>query len=105
MTAPAFYSTGSWLPFPDQEEPFLEAWKEFAGWAAGLPGAAGDALLRPRPARSRALRQLLGWESIEAIKAWKTHPEFKERMSRVQQHIDKFAPTETEVVARVTAAS
>ena len=27
-----------------------------------------------------------------------TAPEFKERMSRVQAHIDKFAPTELELV-------
>lgn len=47
----------------------------------------------------------LPWESLEAIQAWKAHPEFKERMSRVQEHVDKFAPTETEVVARIRAGS
>jgi len=35
-----------------------------------------------------------------ALRGWKDSPEFKERMSRVQKHIDKFAPTELEVVAR-----
>ena len=105
MTTPAFYSTGSWVPFTDQEEPFLEAWQAFAGWAAGLPGAAGDALLLRDLRDPECFVSFLPWESLEAIKGWKTHPEFKERMSRVQQHIDEFAPTETEVVARVTAAS
>lgn len=105
VSAPAFYSTGSWLPFPGREEPFLEAWRAFAAWAAELPGAAGEALLlRDLRAPDRFV-SFLPWESFEAIKAWKAHAEFKERMSRVQEHVDRFAPTEAEVVARVTAAS
>ena len=105
MSGPAFYSTGSWLPFPGQEEPFLEAWRAFSGWAVAMPGAAGDAVLVRYLGDPDRFVCFLPWESLEAIKTWKAHPEFKERMSRVQQHVDKFAPTETEVVARVTAES
>jgi len=42
----------------------------------------------------------LGWDDMQSVRGWKGHPEFKERMSRVQQFVDKFAPTELEVVAR-----
>jgi heme-degrading monooxygenase HmoA len=105
VSSPAFYSTGSWLPHPGQEEPFLEAWKVFTGWATTMPGAAGEGLLvRDLRDRERFV-SFLPWESLDAIKAWKAHPEFKQRMGLVQQHVDKFAPTETEVVARVTARS
>jgi heme-degrading monooxygenase HmoA len=41
----------------------------------------------------------MDWSSIEEVRAWKGSAEFKERMSRVQNHIDKFTPTELEVVA------
>ena len=105
MSGPAFYSTGSWLPHAGQEEPFLEAWKVFSGWAVALPGAAGEAVLVRDLRDPDRFVSFLPWESLEAIKSWKAHPEFKQRMSRVQQHVDKFAPTETEVVARVTAGS
>ena len=105
MSTPAFYSTGSWLPFSGQEEPFLDAWKEFALWAAGLQGAAGEALLTRDLRDPGRFISFLPWESLEAIQGWKAHPEFKERMSRVQKFVDEFAPTETEVVARVHAAS
>ena len=105
MSAPAFYSTGSWLPFSGQEEPVLDAWKEFAGWAAVSPGAAGEAVLVRDLRDPERFISFLPWESLEAISSWKAHPEFKERMSRVQQYVDKFAPTETEVVARVQAES
>ena len=32
------YTTGSWQPFPGQEEAFIAAGEEFAEWAAGLDG-------------------------------------------------------------------
>jgi heme-degrading monooxygenase HmoA len=40
----------------------------------------------------------MDWESIEAVRGWKSSSEFKERMGRVQKHVDKFSPTELELV-------
>lgn len=99
-----FYTTGSWQPFPGQEDAFLGAWEEFAGWAAGLEGA-GEALLARDLRADGRFVSLLPWASMEAIRSWKGHPEFKERMGRVQQFVDKFSPTEIEVVARVGGAA
>ena len=94
------YTTGSWQPFPGQEESFVAAWREFAAWAAGLDGAGEATLARDLRAEGRYVR-FVGWEEMASVRAWKGHPEFKQRMSRVQQFVDKFAPTELEVVARV----
>jgi hypothetical protein len=33
--------------------------------------------------------------------AWKSAPEFPERMSAVQQHVEEFTPSEFELVAEV----
>ena len=105
MTEPAFYSTGSWQPHAGQEEPFLEAWRTFSGWAASLPGCVGEALLARDLREPDRFVSFLPWESLEAIQGWKAHPEFKQRMSVVQQYVDRFAPTEAEVVARVGPAA
>ena len=94
------YTTGSWQPFPGQEEAFIAAWEEFAAWAAGLDGAGAAILSRDVRADGRYV-SFVGWNDMQAVRNWKGHPEFKERMSRVQQFVDKFAPTELEVVARV----
>ncbi len=99
---PDVYTTGSWKPFPGQEEPFVEAWLEFVKWASERPGA-GTAFLTRDLRDPERFVSLMDWETIEEVRAWKTSPEFKERMSRVQQHIDKFAPTELEVVAACRA--
>jgi heme-degrading monooxygenase HmoA len=94
------YTTGSWQPFPGQEDAFVAAWQEFAQWAAGLDGAGRDAILARDVRAEGRYVSFLGWDDMDSILAWKSHPEFKERMSRVQKFVDKFAPTEAVVVGR-----
>lgn len=96
MTPPV-YTTGSWRPFPGHEELFLDEWHEFANWSASLPGAQFAVLARDLRDPERFV-SFMGWDSLDDIRSWKGSPEFKPRMSRVQAHIDKFAPTELEAV-------
>ena len=77
--------------------------KEFVGWAASLPGAETAVLARDLRDPGRYV-SFMAWSDLESVRAWKGSPEFKPRMSRVQEHIDKFAPTELEVVATVDPA-
>jgi heme-degrading monooxygenase HmoA len=93
------YTTGSWQPFSGQEDSFVAAWEAFAAWAAGFDGA-GEAILAKDMRTEGRYVSFLGWADMAAVGAWKGHAEFKERMSRVQEYVDKFAPTELEVVAR-----
>ena len=94
---PAVYTTGSWQPFPGQEDVSSPHGRSSPGGPATLDGAgAGDP--RTRPARGGPLRQLRGLGGPGVGARLEDHPEFKERMSRVQQFVDKFAPTELEVV-------
>ncbi len=92
------YTTGTWKPNAGQEDAFVAAWREFARWVSEMPGAGTVRLARdlrdPRRFVSFGM-----WESIEAVRGWKGSQEFKERMSRIQEHVDTFAPTELEVVA------
>jgi heme-degrading monooxygenase HmoA len=99
----AVYTTGSWRPFEGQEAEFLERWREFAEWAATLPGA-GRAVLARDLRDPERLVTFMAWTDIESVRAWKGSPEFKPRMSKLQEHIDKFAPTELEVVEVVDAS-
>jgi len=92
------YTTGSWTPNPGSEDAFVEAWKTFAGWASGMPGAGTLRLVRDLHEPGRFV-SFGAWESIDQVKAWKGSPEFKERMAQVLQHVDNFHPTELELVA------
>lgn len=92
------YTTGSWVPNAGEEEAFVAAWSEFASWASTMPGAGTVRLARDLRDPDRFV-SFARWESFEAMRGWKDSAEFKPRMGRVQQHVDKFAPTELEVVA------
>ena len=94
------YTTGSWKPFPGREDAFLEAWAEFMTWATSLPGAGAAVLGRDERDPGR-LVSFAAWQSIDAVRGWKDSPEFKPRMARVQEHVDKFAPTELDVVLQI----
>ena len=69
-----------------------------------MPGAAGEAVMVRDLRAPERFVSFMAWESLEAIQGWKAHPEFKPRMAQVQELVDVFAPTETEVVARARPA-
>jgi heme-degrading monooxygenase HmoA len=94
------YTTGSWKPFAGRDAVFLEEWREFMAWACSLPGARRATLARDLRDPGRYV-SFAAWDDLESVKAWKASPEFKPRMARVQEHVDRFAPTELEIVAVV----
>jgi heme-degrading monooxygenase HmoA len=91
------YSSGTWRPTPGREEAFVEAWEEFVGWAAQLPGAGQFQLTRDLNDDGRYV-SFGDWESREALKAWRSSPEFDERLAQVVQHCGEFASTQLGLV-------
>jgi heme-degrading monooxygenase HmoA len=92
------YTTGTWKPKAGEEEDFIAAWSEFAQWASELPGAGVLRLARGlgNPERYISFGR---WNSAEEAHAWKSSPDFGERMGRVQAHVAEFTPDELEIVA------
>jgi len=97
-------TTGAWRPKEGAEDAFVAAWVEFASWASGMAGAG---LLRlGRDARDPTRFVSFGtWVSAEAAHDWKASPEFRERMARVQEHVEQFEPAELDLVATVDAGA
>ena len=94
------YSSGSWTVKEGEGEKFVEAWTEFAGWLSTMPGAGTARLVRDLSEPQRYL-SFAPWESVESMHAWKSAPEFEERMAAVQEHVAEFTPSELELVAEV----
>jgi heme-degrading monooxygenase HmoA len=92
------YTTGTWKPNPGNEEAFVKAWSQFAGWASSMPGAGTLRLVRDLHEPGRFV-SFGDWESIDQVRAWKSSTEFRDRMAQVLQHVDDFQPTELESVA------
>jgi heme-degrading monooxygenase HmoA len=94
------YSSGAWTAKEGEEEAFVEAWTEFASWLRTMPGA-GTARLTRDLSEPRRYLSFAPWESAEAMQAWKSAPEFRERMAAVREHVAEFTPSEFELVAEV----
>lgn len=97
------YTAGTWTLDAGREDVLVEAWSNFASWASSMPGAGQLRLTRdmhePDPCTSFG-----EWEMVDAVRAWKSSPEFRERMAQVLQHVHSFQPSELELVAEATAA-
>ena len=98
------YTTGKWKLGTGKEEAFVESWASFAAWASGFPGA--GTLRLTRDVREEGVFVSFGtWETLEAVRAWKSAPDFRERLARVLQHVDEFAPSELELVETAEAGA
>ena len=98
------YTTGRWRVSVDKEQKFVEAWARFAAWASEMPGVGDLRLTRDR--REDELFVSFGaWASVDAVRAWKSAPEFRERLARVLEHVEEFEPSELAVVATAKAAT
>ena len=94
------YSSGTWKAKDGEDGDFVAAWTEFARWLYTMPGAGTARLTKDLDQPGRYV-SFAPWENIEQMHAWKSDPEFKERMGAVQRHVAEFTPSEMELVAEV----
>lgn len=94
------YTTGEWFAKDGEEREFVEAWRAFASWAHGMPGAGTLRLTRDLTTTSRFV-SFGRWEDTDSAHRWKADPEFRNRMAQVQQHVASFNAAELELVAAV----
>jgi heme-degrading monooxygenase HmoA len=94
----SIYTSGTWKPSPGSEGDFVAAWEQFAAWASGMPGAGRLQLVHDLREPDRYV-SFGDWQSVEHVRAWKSSPEFRERMARVLQHVDEFQPAELTLIA------
>lgn len=91
-------TTGIWTVSPTKEAAFIEAWASFAEWASSMPGAGALRLGRDRGNMLRFV-SYSAWKNLDAVRAWKSSAEFRDRIAQVLQYVDDFHPSELDVVA------
>lgn len=94
------YTSGTWNVKPGDEDEFVEAWKQFVGWAAEQPGSGTFRLLHDRDHQGR-FTSFGQWASVDAEQAWLNMPEFAERLGRVRYHCIEANASSFDVVATV----
>jgi heme-degrading monooxygenase HmoA len=78
---------------PAKEEAFVKAWSELAAWASELPGSVAFRLVRDVRNTGRFV-SFAQWHDAEAVRAFKSSADFKERLGRVVSQAADFEPTE-----------
>jgi len=95
------FTYGRFEVAPQNEQTFVEAWSEFASWVSLRPGNQSARLTRD--VRNAGTLVSVGqWEDAQAVRAFKSAPEFKERLGRLVKLATNFEPTE--LVTLVKAA-
>ena len=89
---------------PENEEAFVAAWSEFATWASERAGAGTLRLVRNVRNAGRFF-SFGQWDDADAIRAWKSSAEFKERIGRVVRQAAEFEPTELVTIAKVAGGT
>jgi heme-degrading monooxygenase HmoA len=98
------YTMGFWTAKDGEEDALIAAWTEFAEWIEQQPGVHEVRLVRDLK-EPRKFISFADWDDIESIHAWKSTPEFRERIGRVKQHTDAFVAGEAELSVRRGAAA
>jgi heme-degrading monooxygenase HmoA len=94
------YTNGMWTVKDGEENAFVEEWTNLFDWGKTMPGSGTFRLVRNTDEPGRYM-SFADWESFEAQKAWKSTPEFQERMGRVRSHCTEFQPLVYELVTRI----
>jgi heme-degrading monooxygenase HmoA len=95
------YTSGLWMVKAGEEDAFVEAWKEFVGWASAMPGSQTFRLVRNLDEPNRFM-SFAPWNDFETQHAWKQPPDFPERIGRVRRHCEDFQPLTYELVTEVS---
>jgi heme-degrading monooxygenase HmoA len=98
------FTLGRFEVGPGNEDAFVAAWSEFASWASARPGAGTLRLVRDVRNAGRFL-SFGQWDDADAVRAWKSSAEFKERIGRVVRQATEFEPTELVTIVTVTAGT
>jgi heme-degrading monooxygenase HmoA len=84
------YTSGSWLVSAGREDEFVSAWNAFTGWSLDhAPGAQSFVLIRDA-ADPRRFLSLGAWSDADAVEAWRSSDEFRERLGRCRALCDDF---------------
>lgn len=98
------FTYGRFEVAPENEQAFIDAWSEFAAWASTKDGSPTIRLARDVRTTGRFV-SIGQWENAEAIQAWKSSDEFREKLGSVVRLAAEFEPTELVVSKRVSGGS
>jgi heme-degrading monooxygenase HmoA len=93
------YTHTTWQVQLGREEEFVERWREWVGWSR-REGFNAQALLLRDLDRPQTFVSFGPWESVAAVRKWRTLPGYEERVARLSEVVESFEPHTLEIAAR-----
>jgi heme-degrading monooxygenase HmoA len=84
------YTSGRWLVQEGQQEEFIKRWTDFTQWSLdSVEGAQSFDLIQDSNDRNRFL-SFGSWSDSQAVQAWRSSPEFSEKLGRCRELCEEF---------------
>jgi len=97
------YTSGDWIVTAGREEEFVKAWTEFVDWAmATVPGARFATLIQQKD-DPRHFISFGEWDGEKQVAAWRSHPEFPQKLIAPRSLCEQFVGKDFEVAASIEA--
>lgn len=93
------YTLTLWQVKPGMEEEFVRCWDEWVDWSHRQGFTARAELLRDHE-RPGAFVSFGPWESVEAVRNWRSLEGYQERVVRMHQLVESFEPRTLSLVER-----
>jgi heme-degrading monooxygenase HmoA len=95
------YASGNWVVTEGREEEFVRRWTEFLQWTRASFAELGSAHLIRDEETPGHFVSFATWKSVEALRVWRSRPEFAERMGACRALCDDFRGSSFSVAAVV----
>ena len=95
------YASGSWVVNRGLEKDFIQRWMEFLQWTRSSTAGLRSAQLIQDSEEPRHFVSFAAWESSEAMKTWRSLPDFAGRLGACRQLCEDFRGSSYTVVATV----
>lgn len=101
ITTKNVYASGTWVVSAGREEEFMQRWTEFLGWTRSAFPEFGSAQLVRDDDEPRHFVSFATWDSVEALREWRSQPEFATRFGACRALCDEMRGSSYKVVASI----
>jgi heme-degrading monooxygenase HmoA len=95
------YGSGNWVVTDGNEAEFIARWTEFLTWTREAAPGLGWARLIQDGDNPRHFISFASWKSLEALRSWRSLPEFPSKMGACRSLCDDFRGGDYTVVVTV----
>lgn len=96
---PTTYTLTVWTVKPGEDDEFVRRWTEWVRWSHRR-GLVSDARLLRDHEHPGTFVSFGPWANLEAVRQWRSDPEYHERVASLNEVVERFEPRTLELAAK-----